>query len=325
MPSSIWDFLLEHLMQDIRVTLLLVVDHQGSSPGRKGFKMAISATGDMYGSIGGGIMEHKLVEKAKKMMQKGSSGSLLIHQVHRKDSHKNRSGMICSGEQTVVIIPIKKEWIDSITLINESLLIHQKGLLQLAENTFDFNSEITDNNYFSSSLDKETTGQREWHYQEIIPATERVIIIGGGHVGKALARQMKMLDFEVWMIDDREDLNTFVAAEDVDKKLVLSYDSLTESLKLNKDDYLVIMSFGYRTDKIILKQLIASPCRFKGMMGSQAKIDQLWKELIEEGYRPESLDQIKAPVGLPIHSQTPEEIAVSVAAQIIAHKNTPLL
>src|SRR5437868_960925 len=108
------------LEQDIPAMLLYVVESNGSSPGRQGFFMAINAKGRMEGSIGGGIMEHKFVEMAKDRLGSGDwsteyragstePGSLIRKQVHDKSAKKNQSGMICSGEQTILLYTVKKE------------------------------------------------------------------------------------------------------------------------------------------------------------------------------------------------------------------------
>ena len=105
----IWSFIVKKLEQEINIVLMLVLESAGSSPGRQGFKMAVSADDQMDGSIGGGIMEHKLVVKARDMLKKKEQNYFFKKQIHRKDSPQDQSGMICSGEQTVVLIPISKE------------------------------------------------------------------------------------------------------------------------------------------------------------------------------------------------------------------------
>jgi xanthine dehydrogenase accessory factor len=102
----VWNLIAESLDKQIPVTLLYVLESKGSSPGRQGFFMAVNAEGDMEGSIGGGIMEHRFVEIAKRTL---SQKSILQKQIHAKTAHKNSSGMICSGEQSILLYQIKKE------------------------------------------------------------------------------------------------------------------------------------------------------------------------------------------------------------------------
>ncbi|MEP6700507.1 MAG: XdhC family protein [Bacteroidota bacterium] len=107
---STWKLILESLEQDIAVMLLYVLESKGSSPGRQGFFMAVNANGVMEGSIGGGIMEHKFVEMAKEMLKVwGNKKQEIKKQVHDKSATTNQSGMICSGEQTVLLYTVQQE------------------------------------------------------------------------------------------------------------------------------------------------------------------------------------------------------------------------
>ena len=103
---DVWEFIYNKLSANIRVMLLYVLDSEGSSPGRKGFKMAVTADGDLCGTIGGGIMEFKLVEKAKSILESRNKEISLVKQYHDKTHDKNQSGMICSGSQLNVLIPL---------------------------------------------------------------------------------------------------------------------------------------------------------------------------------------------------------------------------
>ena len=105
----IWRLIINSLKQNTPVMLLYVLESKGSSPGRQGFFMAVNANGEMEGSIGGGIMEHKFVEMAKEKL-KAAGNELrdagIRKQLHDKSAAKNQSGMICSGEQTILLYPV---------------------------------------------------------------------------------------------------------------------------------------------------------------------------------------------------------------------------
>ena len=95
----------EVLQSEKRLVLMVVIANEGSSPGRKGFKMLVTKT-QMYGTIGGGIMEHKLVEYAQSLLDKPSFEPFIKHQIHDKSASKDQSGMICSGQQTIAFYDI---------------------------------------------------------------------------------------------------------------------------------------------------------------------------------------------------------------------------
>ena len=307
-----WSFIKEKLDQSTPVTLLYVLYSKGSSPGRQGFKMAVAKDGSMVGSIGGGIMEHKLVELVRNKFERGDTSAVFKQQFHHKDHPTNQSGMICSGEQTVVIFPMNGQ-----QQLVDQMVEKEDGVLVLSPDKIDFLPQDCQQQQF----DYEYQTDRNWLYKEQLQFKPILHLIGAGHVGMALSKVMDFLGFEVRLYDDRPDLNTMLANDFADQKIVLNYGKIGAAIDANPNAYVVIMSFGYRGDKVVLKQLLDKDFRYLGMMGSKAKVDTLMKELLEEGFDVRLLEKVKSPIGLPIHSKTPEEIAVSIAAEIIEVKN----
>lgn len=312
--KSFWTLILDELHSNRRVALLYVVESMGSSPGRQGFKMTVFEDETLHGSIGGGIMEHKFVEVAKDKLAKNDNSVLLKKQIHSDSVNENKSGMICSGEQTICILLIDspdKTVIQSIILAleqgeNHQLVLSQEGL------------QITANS--NSKIPFSFVEGNEWKYSEDLNFKSTIHIIGAGHVGLALSQQMKWLGFDVVIYDDREKLNTLTYNDHADQKVVIDYHHIGEQIP-EGDDYVVLVSFGYRTDKKILQQLLNKSYKYLGMMGSKSKTTTLMKELLAEGFGQEQLSAVHAPIGIDIQSKTPEEIAVSIAAQIIDIKN----
>lgn len=141
-----WQFILQKLQHKIPVMLLYVVESKGSSPGRQGFFMAVDGNGKMHGSIGGGIMEHKFVEMAKDKLRSDETQSQLRKQVHSKSAQRNQSGMICSGEQTIVMYHLHENNCTVVQHITKSLLHHQNGTLTLTpEEVFHLKTRIQQN------------------------------------------------------------------------------------------------------------------------------------------------------------------------------------
>ena len=129
---DVWEFIQAKLSAAQQLMLLYVLESDGSSPGRSGFKMAVAFDGTICGTIGGGIMEHKLVEKAKAMLQQNESSVLLMRQHHDKEHTTDQSGMICSGSQLNAFIPLSaadKKYIDTILLDGQYIIqLSPKGL-----------------------------------------------------------------------------------------------------------------------------------------------------------------------------------------------------
>ena len=307
---NVWEFIHEKLYDGIKVMLLYVVESEGSSPGRKGFNMAIAEDGTVCGTIGGGIMEHKFVEKAKLLMQQNATGILLQKQFHDKKTGNNKSGMICSGNQTNVFIPLSAT--DRKTVIN---IFSSKGkTIQISPAGISLIS--------GKAKGLEYKNDDDWIYTEALNQQPVIHIIGGGHISLALSELMSFLGFFIKVYDDRPGLKTLLQNNFADEKIIIpEYNQLLDFFTATENDYVVIMTVGYRTDKIVLNQLINKSFFYLGLLGSQHKIDTLFSELKEEGIKPGLLKKIFSPVGLRIDSKTTMEIAVSIAAEIIREKN----
>ncbi len=291
---------------------MCVVESIGSSPGRQGFKMAVTEH-ELCGSIGGGIMEHKFVEAAKEILKEETQNLVVKKQVHSKNVSTNQSGMICSGEQTLVVYPVKQNDLPVIQKIVEQLEKNQLVTFQLSQDGFSLQIFPTENKF-------EKISESEWKYSEQLGFKNFIHIIGGGHVSLAFSKLMRDLNFHVSVYDDRRELNTMEQNIYAHKKNLLSYEEIN-SKDINETHFVVIMTTGYRTDGIVLRKLIDKKFRYLGLLGSKAKVDKMLQELKEEGIDESVIKSINAPVGIQINSQTPEEIAVSIAAEIIKLKN----
>jgi xanthine dehydrogenase accessory factor len=316
---QVWNFILQNLRQDIPVILLYVVDSIGSSPGRRGFFMAVNARHIMKGSIGGGIMEHKFVEMAKELLRQSSTqhnDGIVKRQVHDKAASKDQSGMICSGEQTIVLYAVQNTDLDAIQKINDCLHKYEKGTLKLLPGKILFENKIPGERY---RFEKNDTG---WQYEEVIGISDNIHIVGGGHCALALSKIMRIMGFYVRVYDDRPMLNTMLQNESAHEKiLVAHYDELKEIIKSDEHAYAVIMTLGYRSDDIALRALIEKKFKYLGVLGSNRKIEKMFSEYRAEGWSEAILASLHAPVGLNIKSESPEEIAISIAAEIIKVKN----
>jgi len=318
MDPGIWNFIDLELSSGRDVIFLCVVESIGSSPGRQGFKMAVGNS--MAGSIGGGMMEHKLVELAKTVL-KNHRMPFIKRQIHLPEEAADRSGMICSGEQTVSFSRLTPSEIMIIKTIQSELQSGRFPTLVISNSGIKIEPTSPDSRPFEWNKKSE----EEWSYSEILGWKPHIHIFGGGHVSLAFSKLMRDLNFTVSVYDDREDLHTMQLNSFADEKQLIRYDEIREKLKIPSDDWIVIMTFGYRCDGVVLRQLINTKFRYLGVLGSQAKIEKMWSELKAEGVSEDVLNAIHAPVGIQVFSQTPEEIAVSIAAEIIREKNKPVI
>lgn len=145
-------------------------------------------------------------------------------------------------------------------------------------------------------------------------------IMGAGHVGQALARVGKTIGFRIIVVDDREEFANRKKFPDADEILLLDFTKVADEIEVDQSSYVVIVTRGHQNDRRVLKAFIGSRATYIGMIGSKRKVKEIFQSLLDGGIEKELLDHVYAPIGLDIGAQTPSEIAVSIMAEIIAHK-----
>ena len=311
-----WEHAAASLRAGVPVALLCVVRSEGSSPGRQGFKLSVTAT-ETVGSIGGGIMEHKLVELMRARLQTGPHAPEIRRQVHRAHSPTDRSGMICSGEQTVALLPLTPAALPLVTDLLQQLRRAAPGQLRISAGGLELLPP--------GPLPAADLNPAHWHYTEALGFRHHVTLVGGGHVSLALAQVLAALDFGLTVLDDRAELNTLLRNDYAHRRRVVRYEALAPEIEESPAHLVVMMTFGYRTDYVALQQLLNHRLGFLGVLGSQAKIAAMWQQLRAAGVPEATLARVQAPVGVAIHSRTPEEIAISIAAELIQARRSASL
>jgi xanthine dehydrogenase accessory factor len=316
-----WELINKSLRQNIPVMLLYVLESNGSSPGRRGFFMAVNLSGEVEGSIGGGIMEHKFVEMAKEQLGHFATSYSIHKQYHDKNASRQQSGMICSGDQTILLYKLLPESITPVNKIIACLTQHQQGVLQLSPLGLYFSSELHGGPDYEYYLQSEL----DWLYKEKIGYRDYLYIVGGGHCALALSDLMRKLGFYVHVFENRPYVHTLQQNNMAHEKTIIrDYSQLKIMIPGGDHQYVVIMTEGYRTDDIALRALLHKSFKYCGVLGSAAKMAKMFETYRAEGLNESLLKRIHAPVGIDINSQTPEEIAVSIAAQIIQVRHSTI-
>jgi xanthine dehydrogenase accessory factor len=315
--TDIWRFTQERLNNGQRVMLIIVTEVKGSSPGKKGFKMAVSTDGQLFGSIGGGVMEYNMVELARQRLESHTTDAFLKRQVHASDAGEDASGLICAGEQTHAFAPI-----DATDLPRIDSLIHltaegESPLLVIDASGLQIYSD--DAKPAASSVETEHAGS--WFYSEEIKPADTLYIFGGGHISIPLSQVCRMIGLRVIVLDDREDLNTMDGNKWAHEKKVIDYKDAAQHISHPAASYVCIMTVSHASDQQILEQMISLPLKYLGMIGSKNKVRKIFGNILDKGILEDTLQYIDAPMGLSINSESPEEIAVSIAARIIMEKN----
>lgn len=148
-------------------------------------------------------------------------------------------------------------------------------------------------------------------------------IFGGGHVSLPLAKMGKLLGFQIAVIDDRAEFAHPDRFPEADILLAEEFTSAFPKLKIDKSSYIVIVTRGHQHDELVLEWAVGTPAKYIGMIGSKTKVKTIFSHLLAKGITNHQLDRVHAPIGLEIGAQTPEEIAVSILAEIVKVRCSP--
>lgn len=165
-------------------------------------------------------------------------------------------------------------------------------------------------------------GQLNVFVEPVIPQP-RAFIFGAGHISKSLSKIANMAGFATVIVDDRESFANRERFPEADEVFAGDYDEVFPKLQINGSSYIMIVTRGHRDDMRVLRSAIATPARYISMIGSKRKVIGVIKELEKEGLPREAFDRLFSPMGLDIGAITPEEIAISVVAEMIAVRRDP--
>ena len=300
-----WRFALESLQAAKRTVLVFVVDHSGSVPGVTGTRVVVSDE-EFAGTIGGGAAEMQLLERAAK--HQGDA------ELYRFLHTPSGGGTLCSGIQVFAILTLAERDKSAVQSVVDALDNHQTGNLRLTSDGVEFDHGETSPHSYS-----ERDGL--WSYSGPIGLEDTLYIVGGGHVGLALSRLMATLPFRIVVVDNRENLPTMAANRWAHEQYVVDYAEIGDHISAGERSWVAIMTFGHAHDREVLEGLLGKDFAYLGLMGSKAKVRRMFTAMIDDGVTEADLESVRAPVGLSIGSHTPEEIAVSIAAEIISVRN----
>lgn len=337
---------------DSPMVLATVVRTHGSTPQKPGSSALFDEKGLVSGTVGGGIVEGKVQKLAIESTRSKKSG---LYHFNLANDISNKEEAICGGQISVLADVSLRNSISAFKKLRESLAKGIPGVLITKVNGSD-EATIVINRYWIDASSapslpaelQETTGpevnrliaEKNRHgfseleigikdkekfsavfLQPIFPP-DHLIIAGAGHIGRALAHIGNLLDFEVTVIDDRPEFANKENIPDADHIIVHDIGEAMMELQTGRNKYVVIVTRGHKDDADALKPCIGKELAYTGMIGSKNKIASMRQEFIENSWAtPAQWDLIHAPVGLAIKSQTVEEIAISIAAELILVRN----
>ncbi len=331
-----------------KFALATVLETTGSSPQKKGNSALFGKRGLIAGTIGGGIVEFSIQQIAKEAIT-GKTASL--HSFNLTNDISEQDAAICGGKMKILLDVNPRKHLAVFNAVKNSLLNRISGVMILyfyarkkdeyiIEREWISNKDLNNFSFslapkirkqvedmlanpvhrdFSKIESPDVSGKKELTiYLEMIVPPPRLIIAGAGHIGKALSSLGKMLGFEVIVWDYRSQYTTKENLPDADLILNGSIETSLAKVSVDKNTFIVTVTTGHNNDSEVLKTFLKSPAGYLGMIGSRKKNILMREQFIKQGWATaKEWEKIYSPVGLDINSETIEEIAVSIAAQLI--------
>ncbi len=337
-----------------------IVETRGSTPQKAGAAMLVFPDGSQRGTLGGGCVEAEVKQRALAVLAAGGRPEVLTFCLD--DNYGWDDGLICGGRMSMLVDPLKDgpevrrqksqvgsqasgirdyyrrfcELVEQGRGCTEAVVMKEEAGAPVG-NRYLFDSEgqlaaqlgdgavpdLVRQNLPAVQRRPGPASHRGVAYLPILPRIT-LLIVGGGHVGQAVARLAAEVDFDIWVLDDRE---SYASRERFPSAQRLLVGDIGKTLKelvqrdINPSTYCIIVTRGHAHDEEALYHLAATAAGYVGMIGSKRKIKMIFEDLVAKGMSPEVLDKVHAPLGFDIGSQTVPEIAISIVAELIACRN----
>ena len=326
-----------------------VVETRGSTPQKAGAAMLVHADGSQSGTLGGGCVEAEVKRRA--LLSLNESGAAAeVMSFCLDDDYGWDDGLICGGRMSMLVSPIRnaetgsrhedryyriyRDLIESGHGCTEIVALSASNMPPGSRYLFDaigsLVAQLADAPPSSEILAglkplpqrPRPSVQKGFAY---LPALPRItlLIVGGGHVGQAVAELASSVDFDIWVLDDREKYASRERFPSAQKRLVGDIGGTLKEIVNDIDSgmYCLIVTRGHNHDEEALYHLARTGAGYVGMIGSRRKIKLIYDDLRAKGISDEALAKVHAPLGLNIGSQTVPEIAISIVAELIQRRN----
>jgi xanthine dehydrogenase accessory factor len=331
------------LMAGENCVLARIIRQLGSAPRTVGTKLLAKADGTAVGTIGGGVLEHEVLRKAQAVL---ASGRTALLEVRLTGSDVAASEMLCGGNVDVLLEPVLSDDAGAASVFQELAAMTAQGRRgtlvtvafegQRAVTRFMITSEGRVSGDAAGLSGVAGSDLKRWAsargpgFETAALAAGRALIFiepldpqpvlmlfGAGHISTFVATLASMVGFRVWVIDDRADFANAARFPTADQVLVCPVTEAFERLAVTPASYIVIVTRGHIHDRDVLRAALRTRPAYLGMIGSRRKRDLIYASLIAEGVAVDDLRRVHCPIGISIDAETPQEIAVSIAAELI--------
>lgn len=344
---SIYPSILEQIHQGSGCVLATVVRTSGSTPQKPGSSALFGEVGLLTGTVGGGLLEGEVQRLAAAILINKSSDLAYFN----LDSNQGEEGAICGGEAYVLVDANPAKHMQAMSAMEKSLNQRKRGfLLTVVSKKLESGRAISrfwiegdayedlapelDSSvkeaipehlkkavrygFTEVAIKSNADGPTEMAYLEHMKPMPSLLIAGAGHVGRALAHLGALLEFEVTVVDDREEFANPVNIPDAHHLVVEEVGAAMDGLEKSPDTYIVIVTRGHQHDAEALKPCVGTDAAYIGMIGSSHKVALMKKQFLENHWAtPDQWSALYTPIGIAIGSKTVEEIAISIAAQLV--------
>ena len=327
--------------------LATVVNTKGSTPQKPGATLLVRADGSTVGTLGGGCVEGDIWFAAKEALRERTGP--IFKDYYLNEDIAARDGLVCGGSMYFYIEPFEQstevsdlssqienafdggESIAVATVVNPKTLelgarltVAEDGTVTgtLGNATADALAVKIANKVMPlGKADHVVTDEGDEIYVAAFTSPATLVLVGGGHVNLQVAKIAQMLGFRVFVTDDRPEFanrERFTMAEQTN---VAPYDKGLDAFHITKNTAIVIGSRGHHFDDLATEAAVRTSATYVGLLGSKRKTVMIYEALLKRGITPERLKQVHSPVGLDLGGRNPEEIAVSIMAEIIAFRH----
>ena len=307
--NGIFTTLLYEMEKRHDTVLCTIIADSGSTPRGKGAQMLVGETGLLSGTIGGGAVEGGAIALGQTLLRERRSA---VHEYKLRHNDGEDIGMVCGGDVTVHLQfiaagdPVWKELAGSVL---HRIALRQPGALVLALDG-------------GAPALRDAPETDSAHVSLPLPIGERAILFGAGHCSLALCPLLTTVGFRVTVVDDRPELVTKERFPTADAVICCDLERVTETVSIGEEDYVVVMTNGHSHDFAVQEQVLRGKYAYIGVIGSRAKTASVNARLREAGISEAAIASVHTPIGTAIKAVTPEEIAVSIAGEMICVRAT---
>jgi xanthine dehydrogenase accessory factor len=339
--EDVLEYLVEH--PTTKAALASLVWSSGSIPMSERAKMLVLADGKIEGTIGGGCLEAEIVASGRQVIDKGVAQETRYTMTEQR---AGESGLNCGGTVRIYTEPLGvSAVVDMYGRVVEArrqrrpcclvTLLEGDGAKMFFDGSTSIGTmgkpawDMEARTRAAETLAKGEAGvweladdSREIFVEPFLPPP-RLYVFGGGHVGGQICRLAASVGFEVEIIDDRPAFAKAQRHPQAKRCRVVEMEQAFAHLPVDGQTFIVAATRGHQHDEIVVEQAIKTPAAYVGMLGSERKKMVLWQRMRQRGAEQEQLDRVAAPIGFNIGADTPEEIAVSVVAELIHRRRKP--